>query len=172
MEFNLEDFKVQGIKVNYYYVCKRKLWLFSKGITMEDKSDRVLQGKLLHESSYPRIETREIMVDDILKIDIVEDEYVREVKITSKMPLADRMQLLYYLYYLKNMGIEKVGVINYVKEKRREFIKLDEEAEREIKRSLKDIKDILELERPPKLEKLPYCKKCSYYELCYSGEVD
>ncbi|CCJ34803.1 CRISPR-associated protein Cas4 [Caloramator australicus] len=172
MEFNLEDFKVQGIKVNYYYVCKRKLWLFSKGITMEDKSDRVLQGKLLHESSYPRIETREIMVDDILKIDIVEDEYVREVKITSKMPLADRMQLLYYLYYLKNMGIEKVGVINYVKEKRREFIKLDVEAEREIKRVLKDIKDILELERPPKLEKLPYCKKCSYYELCYSGEVD
>ncbi|SEF76772.1 CRISPR-associated exonuclease Cas4 [Caloramator fervidus] len=172
MEFNLEDFKVQGIKVNYYYVCKRKLWLFSKGITMEDKSDRVLQGKLLHESSYPRIETREIMVDDILKIDIVEDEYVREVKITSKMPLADRMQLLYYLYYLKNMGIEKVGVINYVKEKRREFIKLDVEAEREIKRALKDIKDILELERPPKLEKLPYCKKCSYYELCYSGEVD
>jgi len=139
---------------------------------MEDKSDRVLQGKLLHESSYPRIETREIMVDDILKIDIVEDEYVREVKITSKMPLADRMQLLYYLYYLKNMGIEKVGVINYVKEKRREFIKLDVEAEREIKRALKDIKDILELERPPKLEKLPYCKKCSYYELCYSGEVD
>ncbi|MCX7904255.1 MAG: CRISPR-associated protein Cas4 [Caloramator sp.] len=172
MEFNLEEFKVQGIKVNYYFVCKRKLWLFSKGITMEDKSDRVLQGKLLHESSYPRIETREIMVDDLLKIDIVEDEYVREVKITSKMHMADRMQLLYYLYYLKSMGIEKVGVINYVKEKRREFIKLDEEAEREVIKALRDIKDILKLEKPPKAEKLPYCKKCSYYELCYCGEVD
>lgn len=172
MEFNLEDLKVQGIKVNYYYICKRKLWLFSKGITMEDKNDRVLQGKLVHENSYSRIETREIVVDDILKIDIVEDEYIREIKISSKMSNADRMQLLYYLFYLKRMGIEKKGVINYVKERRREFIELDKESENEIIKTLSDIKQILTLKKPPKVENLPYCKKCSYYELCYCGEVE
>lgn len=171
MEFNLEDFKVQGIKVNYYYICKRKLWLFSKGITMEDKSDRVLQGKLVHEGSYTRIKTREIMIDELLKIDII-DDYIREVKITSKMSLADEMQLLYYLYYLKNMGIQKTGIINYVKEKRRVVINLDEKKEREIINALKDINKITSLDKPPKVEKLPYCKKCSYYELCYCGEVD
>jgi len=54
MEFQIDKFKTQGIKVNYYYVCKRKLWLFSKGITMEQNSDRVLSGKIVHEDAYQR----------------------------------------------------------------------------------------------------------------------
>ena len=49
---DLEVLKVQGVKINYYYVCKRKLWLFSKGITMEQNSSRVLSGKIVHEDSY------------------------------------------------------------------------------------------------------------------------
>lgn len=48
MSIDLEKLKVQGVKINYYYICKRKLWLFSKGITMEQNSDRVLSGKLIH----------------------------------------------------------------------------------------------------------------------------
>ncbi|KRQ85888.1 PD-(D/E)XK nuclease superfamily protein [Caloramator mitchellensis] len=172
MEFDIDEFKVQGIKVNYYYICKRKLWFFSKGITMEDKNDRVLQGKLIHENSYQRSPAKEVMIDDLLKVDIIEDEYVREVKISSKMPLADKMQLIYYLFYLKQIGVVKRGVINYVKEKRREIIELNKEFEEEIVKALKEIKNINLRETPPKLEKLPYCKKCSYFELCYAGEGD
>jgi len=111
------------------------------------------------------------MIDELLKIDII-DDYIREIKITSKMSLADEMQLLYYLYYLKIMGIERIGIINYVKEKRRVIVNLDEQKEREIIRALKDIKEITLLDKPPKVEKMSYCKKCSYYELCYCGEVD
>ena len=44
MEFDFDKLKTQGVKINYYYICKRKLWLFSKGITMEDNSDRVMCG--------------------------------------------------------------------------------------------------------------------------------
>ena len=51
MEFELEKFKTQGVKINYYYICKRKLWLFSKGISMEDTSDRAMSGKIIHEDS-------------------------------------------------------------------------------------------------------------------------
>lgn len=40
MEFDFESLKVQGIKFNYYFICKRKLWLFDKGITMENNSDK------------------------------------------------------------------------------------------------------------------------------------
>ncbi|WP_250160069.1 Dna2/Cas4 domain-containing protein [Caloranaerobacter azorensis] len=58
MEFNLDNFKVQGVKVNYYYICKRKLWLYSKGITMEQNSDRVMIGKLVHENSYKRLKKK------------------------------------------------------------------------------------------------------------------
>jgi len=43
-----------GTQVNYYFVCRRKFWLFSRNFEMEHSSDRVLLGKLLHETSYPR----------------------------------------------------------------------------------------------------------------------
>ena len=34
------------------------------------------------------------------------------------MKKADEMQLYYYIYYLKKLGINKKGMINYVKEKK------------------------------------------------------
>jgi len=40
--------------INYFFVCKRKLWLFSNGINMEHTSDTVYDGKMLHENSYPQ----------------------------------------------------------------------------------------------------------------------
>ena len=45
---------INGIYLNYYQVCKRKLWLFANGINMEHTSDTVYDGKLLHETSYPQ----------------------------------------------------------------------------------------------------------------------
>ena len=162
--------KVQGVKINYYYVCKRKLWLFSKGITMEQTNDRVLSGKTIHENSYPRQEKKEVLVDGLLKLDIVDGDYIREVKISSKMSKPDRMQLLYYLYYLKQKGIKKRGLINYVKEKRVEEVELTPENEKEIEKILKEINTIVNCDNPPQVKELSYCKKCAYYELCYIDE--
>ena len=68
MSIDIEDLKVQGVKINYYYICKRKLWLFSKGITMEQNSSRVESGKIVHENSYKRMKSKEVLVDDILKL--------------------------------------------------------------------------------------------------------
>ncbi|MCD3276690.1 CRISPR-associated protein Cas4 [Clostridium botulinum] len=172
MDFNLEKFKTQGIKVNYYYVCKRKLWLFSKGIALESSNDRVMSGKIIHENSYNRKKNKEVLIDNLLRLDIMDKDYVREVKITSKMPLPDRMQLLYYLFYLKNMGINKKGSINYVKEKQTEEIELTDSMEEKIKNTLIDINNIINLNKPPKLKKLPYCTKCAYYQFCYVEEEE
>lgn len=171
MEFQFEKFKTQAIKVNYYYVCKRKLWLFSKGITMENTSERVMSGKIIHEDSYSR-KKKEIMVDDILKLDILDKDYVREVKISSKLAKASRMQLYYYLFYLKQLGIVKKGTLNYVKEKKVEELELTEEIEKIIIKTLVDIKKIINENNPPKLKKLPYCSKCAYYEFCFVKEGD
>jgi len=41
-----------GTQVNYYFVCKRTLWLFSHGLDMEETSDLVLLGRFLHERGY------------------------------------------------------------------------------------------------------------------------
>jgi CRISPR-associated exonuclease Cas4 len=170
MSIDLEELKIQGTKMNYYFICKRKLWLFSKGITMEQNSDRVLSGKLIHEKSYPRLKKRDILIDDIINIDIIDGDFVREVKLSSKMTKADEMQLLYYLYYLKKIGIEKKGLLNYVKEKKQEVIELTEERSKEVEFALEEINILIKRDNPPKLIKLPYCTKCAYYEFCFVKE--
>ena len=50
---------VTGTHFNYYQLCHRKLWLFSKGINMEQESDLVYEGKLVHEYCYRRKKSRE-----------------------------------------------------------------------------------------------------------------
>lgn len=42
----------RGTQVAYAVVCLRKLWLFSKGIVLEQTSDRVALGKFLDETSF------------------------------------------------------------------------------------------------------------------------
>lgn len=171
MNIDFEEFKVQGIKFNYYFICKRKLWLFHNGISMESTSDRVAQGKVVHENSYMRKEkSKEKLIDSMIKIDIIEGNEIREVKISSKMMDSDRMQLLYYLYYLRKSGIEKVGTLNYVNEKKVEKVILDGNGERQVEEALIGIRKILSLEFPPPVCSYKYCKSCSYYEYCYIGE--
>lgn len=173
MDFKFDELKVQGTKFNYYFICKRKLWLFSKGISMESQSDRVMQGTVVHEYSYKNKESKkEKLIDNMIKIDIMDKDKISEVKITSKMEASDRMQLLYYLYYLEKMGIKKKGTLNYVKERKVKEVELTEEDRILIEKILLDIKDILSLNYPPKVLKLPYCKKCAYYEYCYVKELE
>lgn len=61
---------VTGTHFNYYQLCHRKLWLFANGINMEQESDLVYEGKLVHESSYPQRTSKyeEVEIDDI-KVD-------------------------------------------------------------------------------------------------------
>ncbi|MGX1900963.1 CRISPR-associated exonuclease Cas4 [Thermolongibacillus altinsuensis] len=163
---------VSGVQMQYYKVCKRKLWLFTKGITMENEHERVVEGKILHERAYPRLEEREILVDNTFKLDALDGEYVREIKISSKMSDADRFQMLYYLYELKKRGIIKKGLISYTKERKIEEVELTEKDEKAIEKAIKEIHAILQQPHPPSLKKLPYCSKCAYYEFCYALEGD
>lgn len=168
----LEELSIGGLQVDYYCICIRKLWLYSKGISMETTNDRVIQGTILHENSYNRAKSKEVLINNMIKLDILDKEFVREVKISSKMFNADKMQLLYYLYVLKKMGIEKRGTLNYVKEKRVEEVILGKEEEKAVEDVLHGINEILSLKYPPKVQKYPYCNKCSYYEYCYIKEEE
>ncbi|MBS2769942.1 CRISPR-associated protein Cas4 [Anoxybacillus rupiensis] len=163
---------VSGVQMQYYKVCKRKLWLFSKGIAMENEHERVMEGKILHERAYPRLEEREILVDGTFKLDVLDGEYIREIKISSKMSEADRFQMLYYLYELKKRGIEKKGLISYTKERKMEEVVLTPKDEQAIEKALKEIYAIVHQPSPPPLKKLPYCTKCAYYEFCFAIEGD
>ena len=164
---------ITGVKVNYYFICKTKLWLFAHDITMENESDRVSLGRILHDQSYSRRE-KELNVDDTISFDFISKGDVleiHEVKLTSRMPQADRWQMLYYLYYLDERGIKAVGVLNYPKEHRVERVELTPEAKEEMASVLEDIEAIV---RGPFVmpQRKGICRKCSYFDFCFGGEED
>lgn len=161
---------IGGLHIQYYEVCKRKLWLYSKQIGFETEHERVIEGTLLHESSYARKE-KELAIDQAV-IDVVDGEFIQETKLSSKMQRVDEWQLLYYLYLLKQKGIEKRGKIAYTKEKKVVEVTLTEEKERQLKRKIADINSILTSEFAPKFKKLPYCKNCAYFDFCFITEED
>lgn len=156
-----------GVQINYYFICHRKLWLFSHNIGMEKESEEVALGKFLHEKSYGRKE-KDIVMDRIA-IDFIERNgkiILHEVKKSKKMVKAHLYQLLYYIYYLKRKGIDAEGIINYPLLRKVEKIELKDE--KEIEKVLRKINEIISMEKPPKVERKPYCKRCAYYEFCWS----
>lgn len=153
-----------GTQVNYYFVCKRKLWMFSRQLNQEQTSDTVALGKLLHETSYAR-NRKEIEIGPI-KIDFLKGCEVHEIKKSKKIEKAHEWQLLYYLWFLKQKGIEAKGMIDYPLLKQRVEVILTEEKENEMLKIMDGIREIISRENPPEAAKVSYCKKCSYFELC------
>ena len=156
-----------GSEINYYLVCKRKLWLFSHHVDLESDSDLVRQGRLLHEHSYRR-KLKEIEIGNI-KIDFIEKtNEVHEIKRSKKIADAHKYQLLYYLYFLKkHANINAKGVLNYPLLKKTVRIKLTPKNEKEIQQVIKGAKQVTSQKKPPKAEWKSYCKSCAYAEFCW-----
>lgn len=163
---------IGGVHVQYYFVCHRKLWLYGKNLGFEEQSEKVLDGKLLHEKSYNRAEKKELFFDENFKIDVLDGEYVREVKLSSKMTKADKYQLLFYLFQLKKRGLIRKGLVSYTKEKKTEEIILTDEYEKELLKIETEIIKILSYHSPPKLIKKKYCRSCAYFDFCFSTEME
>lgn len=169
MQNSLESPTYTGTQINYYFVCKRKLWYFSNDLSMEHNSDNVSIGKQIHEESYKR-KNKEVMIDNQIALDFLDNQCViNEVKKSNSIEEAHRFQVLYYLYYLKQKGVENIrGIIRYPKMREKLEVKLDQEAENDLLDVLENIEEILERDIPPTIEKSrSFCKKCSYYELCW-----
>jgi len=162
--------EITGVMVQYFISCKRELWFFANKINLNCFDQNINIGKKIHEESYKREKTR-INLDDTISIDFISKAgkgFVFEIKKSSKLIKPAKYQLLYYLWYLKKKkGVLKEGFLTYPNEKKREKIILTKEKEVEIEGIIKKIKEIIKLESPPKAIKKPYCKNCSYYELCW-----
>lgn len=156
-----------GTEVGYYFICKKKLWWFAHGVMMEQESDRVRMGRLVHEESYAR-RRKELNIDDRIVLDWREDGVIHEVKLTDKMEEAHEMQLLYYLYYLKLKGVEGLrGQIDYPKLRETKTVELTAEREREIEQALAEMELIVSAGRAPQVQWMKICRNCSYAELCW-----
>lgn len=159
---------ITGVMVYYYFVCKRKLWLFINDVTMEQNSELVGIGKLIDETSYKR-EKKHILIDENINIDFLRDwKVIHEVKKSRKIEEASKWQLKYYIWLLKKKGVEiEKGILDYPLLRKREEIFLTVKDEERFKVILEEINEIVLLKQPPVINKKPICSKCAYYELCY-----
>lgn len=160
--------EISGMIFYYYFVCKRKLWFFANEIQMESENEDVIIGKLIDENSYSR-ELKHVLIDNTVNIDFIKEwKILHEVKKQKSVEEAGIWQLKYYIYFLRKRGINiEKGILDYPKLKKREEIFLTEEDEKRIEEVLLEIREIVNLKLPPKLEKLKICKKCAYFEYCY-----
>lgn len=124
--------KVTGTLINYYFHCKRQCWLHGNRINLEDNSEDVRIGKLLHELKYEGKKNTEIAIDSV-KIDKITDEYLVEMKKSDADTVATKWQTLLYLKVLKDKGVEKKGKIEYVEKNKQDkkvvIVELTEEDE-------------------------------------------
>ncbi len=165
-----------GTHFNYYQLCHRKLWLFANGINMEHTSDAVYDGKLIHQGSYPqRSERLEEVAIEGIKVDYFDarQRVIHEIKRSSKVERAHEWQVKYYIYVFERNGIEGcTGLLEYPTMRKTMPVVLTDDDREEIKRMEKDILNIIESDICPPLTKMRICKSCSYYDFCFTSEID
>ena len=166
-EYPLTDILITGTEINYLFICPTKLWYFAKGITMEQESEWVDLGRFLHERRYANeekeVQIGSIKIDFIRKGELIE---VHEVKLGKSMERAHEMQALYYIHYLKQLGIKAKAVLHYPKLNETKEVTLDGHEE-EVEEAIREVQRVKSLPAPPEPVKSKKCRKCTYYELCW-----
>lgn len=174
---------ITATHINYYHVCHRKLWLFSNGISMEQTSDAVADGKLLHETSYLQRADRyrEIELSFTLtnhislngKIDFydVKNKLIHETKRSDKMETAHEWQVKFYIYLLSLNGSDGVkAILEYPRIRTTKEVSLSEADILHLQEAFHRIRQITTQDHCPEKINSRICKSCSYYELCYVGD--
>ncbi len=163
--------EVTASKLNYLEVCRRKLWLFSHDICMEQTSDLVKQGKNLHEKSYPRRAAKytEVHIENI-KIDFYDPEHgiVHEIKKSPKLEKAHILQVQFYLYELRRHGIKaNYGILEYPQQHITREVRLEEDDIPILEDKIRQTQQLMQSEKCPEVVRKNYCKSCSYHDYCF-----
>ena len=166
--------EITGTQISYYFTCHRKLWLFGNGIQMEQNSELVAMGKLIHETSYSDRPERfqEVEIGPV-KIDFYDkrDKVIHEVKKSDKLEASHQWQVKYYIYIMEQAGIEGVtGLLEYPKLRHTEQVLLTDDDRAELETIIAAIVKTTAAESCPPLVKTGICKNCSYYDFCYASE--
>lgn len=157
--------EITGTLINYYTLCKRKCWLFYNNLRLEDNSEDVKIGKELHKLK--ERENSEILIDNI-KLDKMTKHHLIEYKKSKSNIEGTKFQILYYLYILKNKGIDRIGKIIVIEKTKKNCIEiyLDNNSEKELLKKIDEIEILLNSDVIPKFIENKNCKKCAYYDYC------
>ena len=163
------DFRITGTLIWYYFICTREVWLMARQIAPDQDNPRLEMGRFISDTTYKR-EKKQIHLENIT-IDLAKRDdnkfIVGEVKTSSKFRNSARMQLCYYLYVLREYGIDAEGELLFPKEKKKEKVSLTDEVIKELEDAMEDIRNIASEEIPPPPVKIGYCTNCAYREFCW-----
>jgi CRISPR-associated exonuclease Cas4 len=139
-------------------------------LNLEDNSEDVRIGKVLHEINEEKSQHTEIKIDNV-RLDKLTADYLVEVKKSDSDPEAVKWQVLLYLYLLRQKGIEKKGKIEYIEANRQnrktQIVELDEANEKALLEVVEEIEHLIALPSAPSPVFENKCKKCAYYEYCF-----
>ncbi|PRR79756.1 hypothetical protein CLLU_34310 [Clostridium luticellarii] len=137
---------------------------------MEDNSEDVHIGKIIHELKSEGKKNAEISIDNV-KIDKITKDYLVEIKKSDADIEAVKWQVLFYLSLLKSKGINREGKIEFQEKNKQDkkiiYVSLTEENEMKLKELSSNMEKLFEEDMPPKVKKVKGCRKCAYYEYCY-----
>ncbi|AEG14080.1 CRISPR-associated protein Cas4 [Desulfofundulus kuznetsovii DSM 6115] len=164
------DIRVIGSFVQAMMICPRQVWLMSRQICPDEDNVFLELGRLIGSHAYGR-ERKEIHLGHLC-LDLVRrggrEFVVGEVKKSSRAREAARMQLAFYLYELREMGIEAEGELLFPEERRRERVVLDAGLVQQVEELKRRIIAVIYRDKPPPPQKIPFCSKCAYAELCWA----
>ena len=154
--------------VQYYVTCKTELWYFYHGINFSKDNEFLKLGKVLHEITGKHNRLKEVMLGKV-KVDLIKKNIIVENKLSQKSTQGGLWQLKYYLYILNHIyGLKFKGKLCFPNSKRCTVINLTDEDIKYIEKILNDISKIIKMDKPPKPKRKPYCRKCAYFEFCWS----
>ncbi len=161
-----DPFRVTGVMMQYYFVCKRELWFASRNLEIDRENATVVRGTRVDETAYS--DKRENLHLGMISLDLLDDGRVVEVKPSSALTEPAEMQLSYYLWYLDRVAdIERDGVLAHPRERNREPVELTDERIEKVESAIRGIHGIVSQSSPPPAEHKPFCESCAYHDFCW-----
>jgi CRISPR-associated exonuclease Cas4 len=161
-----EPFRVTGVMMQYYHVCRRELWFESRNLEIDRENPTVVRGTRVDDTAYD--DKRENLRLGMISLDLLDDGRVVEIKPSSTLTKPAEMQLSYYLWYLDRVAdIQRDGVLAHPRERNREPVELTAERESEVESAIRGIHEIVRRPSPPPAEEKPFCDSCAYHDFCW-----
>ena len=166
----MANFQVTGSLVWYYQICPRETWFLARQLVADQDDENVDYGRFLQEKVYQR-DKKDVTIGH-LKVDVMKSKggqlVIGEVKKSSASEDSARLQLLFYLNELQEMGVTAKGELLFPEERKKEQVILDEEGKKKIEELKEKIKKVVSSELPPPPRKVRWCKNCAYREMCWA----
>ncbi|MCX7654630.1 MAG: CRISPR-associated protein Cas4 [Fervidobacterium sp.] len=167
----VDKIEIQPNWLYSYLVCQREAWLIAHGIEGEQNNIYLELGRLIHEETYSRYKHEQIVMPSV-KIDLFYEnkktKIIGEIKSSSKRLKEAKLQLLYYCYILKQKGVEFSAELLIPKERKRIKVELTDESIQQINKLVIEVKELIELPRPPQQIRQSACTKCAYEKFCWT----